>query len=575
MDEERNGSALKTSAKLPSPGQGGLRRKLCQPEVLAALLISLLAVWLHLTFLNHAGGLWRDEVNVVNLGGRASLGEMAKDSFPVLMPLLVHGWTALGLGAGDLGLRVLGIMIGLGLLVALWVSALVTSGLPPRLGLALFALNSTIIIYGDSLRAYGLGSLLIVLVLGTTWSFLQKPTAWRALLAGGMAVLSVQALYQNSVLVGAICIGSLAACWRRRAWRLAALIFLIALAAAASLTPYVPLVFSDLQGMAVLRAGFQWARAGANLSRAIGFPLQPYVGIWALLALAIVTQAAVALRRREEASGADLRLFAGVTLAVGLAGFCTFHRFAALPTQPWYFLPIMALAAACFDAGLPLLPRVWRVALFGFAVATALVAFPYARQDSNCRLTNIDLLARQLAAEATPGDYVIVSPWYCGLSFARYYRGPAPWTTLPPLADHTTHRYDLVHEQLQKTNAIQPVLEHMVASLRSGGRVWVVGHMYVPLPGAPPPADLPQAPLKDSGWADGPYLRNWLAKVAYCLRQHSAQIERVPPPEVGQVSANEDLELCKASGWAPAKVSGSPSVAARTPVGRVSIGRED
>jgi hypothetical protein len=90
-----------------------------------------------------------------------------------------------GLGAGALGLRALGLLIGLGLLAALWVSALVTSGLPPRLSLALFGLNSTIIIYGDSLRAYGVGSLLIVLALGTMWSYLQKPTAWRALLAGG------------------------------------------------------------------------------------------------------------------------------------------------------------------------------------------------------------------------------------------------------------------------------------------------------------------------------------------------------------------------------------------------------
>jgi hypothetical protein len=534
-----------------------------------------LAVWLHLTFLSHAGGLWRDEVNVVNLGGRASLGEMTKDSFPVLMPLLVHGWVAVGLGESDVGLRWLGVLIGLGLLGALWVSAWITRRSPPLLGLALVAMNATIISYGDSLRAYGLGSLLVTLAMGSVWAVLEKPTFWRATAAGLAVVLSVQALYQNSVLVGAICIGAWAACWRRRSWRPAALVFLIALLAAASLTPYVRPLFSGLQGVAVLRVGFQWSRAGANLSRAIGFPLQAYVGIWALVALVIVAGAGVALRRREEAHGADLRLFAGVTLAVGLAAFCTFHRFAALPTQPWYFLPIMALAAACFDAGLPLLSGVWRVMVLGFALATALVAFPYAQQDLSCRLTNIDLLARQLAAEAMPGDYVIVSPWYCGLSFARYYRGPAPWTTLPPLPDHATHRYDLVKEQLQKTNAIQPVLEHTVATLRSGGRVWVVGHLYIPLPGTPPPPDLPQAPLKDSGWADGPFLRNWLAKVAYCLRQHSAQIERVPPPEAGEVNANEGMELCKASGWAPAKVSGSSSVAARTPVGRVSSGRKD
>ena len=48
-------------------------------------------------------------------------------------------------------------------------------------------LNSTIIIYGDSLRPYGLGSLLIVLTLGAMWSLLQKPTAWRGLLTAATA----------------------------------------------------------------------------------------------------------------------------------------------------------------------------------------------------------------------------------------------------------------------------------------------------------------------------------------------------------------------------------------------------
>ena len=127
MDEECIGSALRATAEPPSRVQGGWRRTLCQPEVVAALVLSLVALGLHIIFLNRAGGLWRDEVNTVNLAGHSSLGAMVRDSFPVLMPLLVHGWTAVGLGDSDLGLRALGMLIGLGLLAALWVSALVTS----------------------------------------------------------------------------------------------------------------------------------------------------------------------------------------------------------------------------------------------------------------------------------------------------------------------------------------------------------------------------------------------------------------------------------------------------------------
>ena len=91
-----------------------------QPDWILALAISLAAIWLHFFFLCHAGGFWRDEVNLINLSGRHSLSEMSKDSFPVLMPLLVSGWTAIGLGQNDLSLRLLGTLIGLALPAALW-----------------------------------------------------------------------------------------------------------------------------------------------------------------------------------------------------------------------------------------------------------------------------------------------------------------------------------------------------------------------------------------------------------------------------------------------------------------------
>src|SRR5260370_42450091 len=97
----------------------------------------LVAVWFHLVRFSHAGGLWRDEVQVANLAGRSSLAEMSRDSFPVMLPVVVHGWSVMGLGKSDLGLRVLGMLIGLGLIGALWFSARVTTHSAPLFGLAL------------------------------------------------------------------------------------------------------------------------------------------------------------------------------------------------------------------------------------------------------------------------------------------------------------------------------------------------------------------------------------------------------------------------------------------------------
>ena len=181
----------------------------------------------------------------------------------------------------------------------------------------------------------------------------------------------------------------------------------------------------------------------------------------------------------------------------------------------------MALAAGCFEIGLPFSRHV-RAAILGFTVLTMIGAVPFARNDLNWRFTNIDLVAQRLTKEAGPDDFIIVSPWYCGITFDRYYKGPASWNTLPPLKDHSTHRYDLVREQMQERDAIQPVFDQITATLQSGHRVWVVGTMDIPKSGAPMPASLPPAPADYSG-PELRYTQNWSSQVAQFLSNQSRQ----------------------------------------------------
>lgn len=528
---------------------------------MVAILATVAAVWLHFFYLIHAGGLWRDEVNLVNLAGRHSLNDMARDSFPVLMPLTVRGWVAVGLGRSDEGLRFLGALIGLGMVAALWVSAWMTRRSTPLLGLALFALNSTVIIFGDSLRGYGLGSLLIMLTVAAAWAFLRCSSPVRAGWLALSAVLSVQTLYQNAVFVGAICIGSWAVCAWRKAWRAATLILGAGLITAMSLSPYVPMLVSGRSTVEVLRTDLHFKYVLDNLAVAAGFPLGIYACVWVLLAITGIASGGAVLCRKMEApdqpgrdvTAEDARLFAGTTMITAGAGFAGFLWWAGLPTQPWYFVPLLALVAACFDAGLPSLPRLARVVFFGFVAATTLIAIPAAQRDLHYnRFTNVDLLSRQLIVEAAPEDYVVVTPWYCGISFDRYFKSSTPWTTLPPLADHSTHRYDLVRIQMQNTDAIQPVLDQIATTLRSGRRVWVVseaGLMDVPEPGTPSPYNLPPPPLKSWGWSSLPYTLEWLSQTAHFLGNHSRQFERVKTLTPGNLHINENLDLFVASGW--------------------------
>ena len=81
-----------------------------------AIILTLIAVYFHFTFLTHAGALWRDEVNTAEFAGMPSLSSLYSslqyDGFPLLSTLLVRGWMAAGWGSSDFGLRVFGFLVG-------------------------------------------------------------------------------------------------------------------------------------------------------------------------------------------------------------------------------------------------------------------------------------------------------------------------------------------------------------------------------------------------------------------------------------------------------------------------------
>ena len=474
------------------------------------------------------------------------------------MPLLVRGWMVL-VGQHDFPLRLLGVLIGLCLVAAFWVTAWATRR-PPLLSLVLIGLNTLAIIYADSLRGYGVGSAAIVLLAGGMWSFLQKPTWRRAALLAGVALLSVQALYQNAVLVFAICLGAWLVCWRRKDFSAAVKIFLAGACAAVSLLPYWPLLAGMPQAGTILRRGFQPDVVWENIKAIIAFPLAEYAGVWLLLLAGLLVAAGLGGRRRPAETAADrveLSVFAAGTTLAALVAFTLFLWYAALLTQPWYFLPLLALLAVCFDFGLaPLLfLGRFRAVGAGLLLATALIGVMFSQRDLDWQFTNMDQLAGQVRAQADAQDFVLVTPWYCGISFERYAPAGTHWQTLPPLADHSTHRYDLVQAQMLNPHPLAPVLDQLAAALQSGHRVWIVGNLALPAPGGPMPADLPPPPLKQYGWSDLPYSQKWASQTAWFLANHTLQFERLDHATNGSVRCNEYLRLFVASGWKPLMLS--------------------
>lgn len=528
-------------------------------EWILAALITAIACVIHFYYWCHVGGLWRDEVNLVDISERHSFSGMAKDSFPVLMPLLVHIWRAVGFGGNDLRLRLLGLLIGMCILAAFWISSWKIRRTPPLLGLVLLGLNVYLVFVGDSLRAYGLGTLLALALTAAAFIFLQKPSGRRAAWLVLFAVLSVQVLYHNAVVVAAVCFGAWAVCWRRADGRAGFQVLLVAVVSAASLLPYLPNLLASVNASRVLRTGIALSYFLANLKGTFGYPLWDYIYLWALLFVLIAFCAVAGLVKKTPASGQndatylnrDLSLFAAILLAFEIIGFAVFFWFAQIPIEGWYLLPFMASAVVSFDVALPFRQWTWRVGLLVFVAVTACLSIPHTGTVVKRHFSDVDMEARRLTASVSPEDYVVVCPWYCGITFGYYYKGSAPWDTLPPISDHSVHRFDLVQLQLQNTNAIAPALRQISQTLQSGHRVWILaeaGKMSIPAAGTPPPPDLPPPPLPKTGWADAPYIKVWSSQVACFLAGHSIKFEQLKSQSAEHFLA-ENMNLFLASGW--------------------------
>jgi hypothetical protein len=188
----------------------------------------------------------------------------------------------------------------------------------------------------------------------------------------------------------------------------------------------------------------------------------------------------------------------------------------------------MVFSAVCLDAVLFTTRRWARPAAMILAVVTIAATFLFELPAVKCRMTNVDLVAAALSTEVAPNDYVIVYPFYCGTTFNRYYKGAAPWTTLPPLEDYTLQRWDLFNAKIQTKDPFAPVMNRIVSTLKSGNRVWFAGN-----------------PLVERSWFD------WGFQVTQFLSAHSRLAAVVIDPSTDCVNPFENLPVFVATGWKP------------------------
>ena len=588
---ERAESAIHSGKRLTAQDLVSTARDwLNRLEWLAVVLVTLCAIALHVRFITNVGGLWRDETNSVNLATLPSFGEiwslLEYDSFPVVFVSLLRVWTALFGSGSDTALRALGLLIGLGVLGVLFRNARSMGARLPVLSLALIGLNPMVIRYGDSTRGYGLGILLILLTLGAFWRLVNTPSPpplRRIVAATAFALLSVHCLFYNSVLLLAIATGALAVTVRARAWRTAGIILGIGVLSAVSLLVYSPMMTrkQDWTFLVGFPSSFAWL--WTRIGEVIGSP-DP-LGVWLWVGLVFAGLGMVAgmfawnLRRRvvrpgnsagDESAAApemsvaqtgpsDALLFAAVTLTVGIAAYAGFLRALNYYTQPWYYITLVAFAACALDVLFGAWPGAAKLqislVLRSVRLAVALLflclaALP-AWTEMPMRHTNVDLLTARLQSLAVKDDVILVPDWECAIPLSRYYRGPAEILTIPPIADHRLHRYDLILRQMMTPDPLRPVLTRLEEVLRSGHRVFVAGTLPFPdaddLLSSPPPA------YRDAGgrWHGGAYHSVWELQVGQLLNAHAARggLIEVPIPNNARVNEFERLKLRVAEGW--------------------------
>src|SRR4051794_2884305 len=536
-------------------------------EFTVAGLITAGIVTLHLNVMQHAGPLWRDEISSLRVATMPSWSglwsSLVYDPIPVLFFALLRVWNFFGGGASDEHFRQLGFVIGLSITVALWLSAWALKKAPPLWALLLFGLSPVALVWGDSMRAYGIGCLFNILAAGCIWKVIrERPGVGQISAALFAAILSVHSLFTNSLLLFAAIVAGILVATLQRWWRTALILGGVGLTAAISLLPYGGIIRMTQNWSGLCRGGIDSGWIIAMLHRALLSGGQLASVLWISGSLLLTIALILAFLRpqviRLGPTERNLIIYAGTTLLIATGATIGFFTWVGWTTSVWYYLPVMATAVVCIDS----LGGVLRKSAHATIANALLVLFaamalsPLALQATNVRLTNIDLTTTVIAQRAQPNDLVVVDNYFYAISFNRYYHGQAPWVSVPDVNDFSLHRWDLLTDSMRQPRPIQPVLDRIDATLKAGHDVYVVGFALTNRTAASAP--LPAAPRGASGWSLWPYVRRWTTDIAYTVQTHAAHGQLIAVQSPQPISVAEDVHAIVVTGWKETKVAATP-----------------
>ena len=519
-------------------------------EWAAAILVSATVLFVFYIRATHAGALWRDECDSVDLARLPTFADVVHNlhftSFPILFSTTIRLFTDL-FGTSDAALRAFGFLIGVVFLLVAWFIARTNHNVPLILP-ALAGLNLTFLIDGTWIRGYGLGCVLLLLAFGLTAFFVAQPTFGRLITVFVSYITCMQSLYFTAALVPALLLAAFGICAFRRQLKWA---FALCVVAAICALSYIPqfLIYREIKDWAiVLRYPITAQLIWKEFLIACGNPVPIIAIVWLTITSLSILGAIFFLVRRTDRENPGPLPFALLTIVIATITYYTFLAISHTAPQTRYHIAFLCLLAACLELIVAPLCRFQLVRIARLFIVIALAGiFPFlVCPRITQRETTVDLLAKNLQRYAGPDDLIIVNPWFLGPSFSWYYHGQTKWMTLPELSEKRIHRYDLIKTKMEETDAIADLKAAISKTLKSGSRVWLLG-------GAQPsekngPLTLSPAPDPFFGWSSQAYTYAWSMQIGEFVQKHVVDGEVVLSPSAG-VSIEENIPLVIGRGW--------------------------
>lgn len=198
-----------------------------------------------------------------------------------------------------------------------------------------------------------MGVLLALAMLAAIWQMVERLTLRRLVFAIAASVLAVHALYQNALILLAVCASAGLIAAIRRDAKLAAALGVVGGVCALSLMPYIGVIKRASEWNQATAVRVDLERIWMVLQRALSASGGWMPWLWGAAIISAAAAALISVFRRERSEsrrGAQLSVFLLATVITATLAYYVFLKFTKFPTEEWYYLLWMAIAAVPADA---------------------------------------------------------------------------------------------------------------------------------------------------------------------------------------------------------------------------------